>query len=69
MFFEPVAIFAKNCLSPNFFQKGLYIGDVTVPIFDTPESFFIIRNSSNPNLSVKIELFKPFNQELFKLSL
>jgi hypothetical protein len=64
--------FNKNAYifkSPNFFQKGLYIGDVTVPIFDTPESFFIIRNSSNPNLSVKIELFKPFNQELFKLSL
>jgi len=64
--------FNKNAYifkSSNFFQKGLFIGDLTVPIFDSPESFFSIRNSSSPNLSGKIELFKPFNQELFKLSI
>jgi hypothetical protein len=64
--------FNKNAYifkSSIFFQEGLFIGNMQVPVFDNPESFFIIRNSSNLNLSVKLDLFKTFNQELFKSSI
>jgi hypothetical protein len=64
--------FKKNAYiykSSNIFQEALFIGDIQVPIFDTPETFFAFRNSTKFNSSIKVDLFKPFNQELFKLSI
>ncbi len=53
----------------NFSQKELCIEDLEVPIFDTPESFLNLRNSCNTNSLTKINLFKPFNEDLFKLAI
>lgn len=64
--------FNKNAYiykSSNIFQEGLFIGDIQAPIFDTPETFFTFRNLSKFNSSIKVDLFKPFDQELFKLSI
>ena len=64
--------FKKNAYiyeNSNFSQKELFIEDLDVPIFDTPESFLNLRNSNNTNSTKNLNLFKPFNQDLFKSSI
>lgn len=60
--------FNKNAYiykSSNLFQEALFIGEIKVPIFDTPEAFFNFKSTSNLNTSNKVKLFEVFNNELF----